>query len=226
MIGSCRSSTHNTCTAKGEFGIYLRNLGVTATAAASQNEMPDGLDKQIVQFEKSMHKAAGIKYIKVTPLPNPVFLFEISQLHELNETRKRAFRDDVSDFLGLDAPLLSLDMPHSKPGRTWEDAQLQAEKDAAKIDICEDEYAELRRVLLRQSRTTAVWIRRVLLPTGRVRVSSPEHFHRLLDDWMVDPCGPHETTNTAGKKILKIMGIDVDSLIPPTTESESNDQHD
>ena len=215
MIGSCRASTHNTCTAKGEFGIFLRNLGMTPTASASKNTPPNPLNdetKKYSHFERLMHKVAKIKYIPVTPMPNPVFLFEIGQLHETNQTRKQTFQQDVSNFLGLDEHPLSLELPHSKPGRTW-DAATQAKKDAAKIDICENQYADIRRILLRQSRTTAAWIRHVLLPTGRVRVSSPEYFDHLMDQWMVDPCGPHETTNTAGKKILQILDIDVEKYI-------------
>ena len=217
MIGSCRASTHNTCTDKGEFGIFLRNLGVTLTAAASKEFTPEHLDPETlkhVQFEKTMHHAAHMKYKTVTPMPNPIFLFEISQLHEPNATRQRAFQQDVSDFLGLHDDPLSLELPHSKPGKTWGDASIQAQKDAAKIDICKDDYADIRRILLRQARTTAAWIRHVLLPTGRVRVSDPQHFDELLNQWMVDPCGPHETTNTAGKKILEILGIDVEEFIP------------
>lgn len=225
MIGSCRSSTHNTCTAKGEFGIYLRNLGVTATASASKDSPQDDAVAaetiKHVQFEKLMYRAAKMKYLKVTPMPNPIFLFEISQLHEHNETRKQAFQRDVSDFLGLHDNPLAAELPHSTPGRTWDNPAVQALKDAAKIDICQDQYADIRRILLRQSRTTAVWIRHVLLPTGRVQVSSPEYFDQLLDQWMIDPCGPHETTNTAGKKILQVLDIDVETLIPPKTTSTS-----
>lgn len=223
MIGSCRASTHNTCTAKGEFGAFLRNLGVTQTASASKDSQPDTADEETlkhVHFEKAMYQAAKMKYLKAEPMPNPVFLFEIRQLHEHNETRQRAFQQDVSDFLGLQDNPLSLELPHSKPGRTWGDPVVQAQKDAAKIDICDNQYADIRRVLLRQSRTTAAWIRHILLPTGRVRVSSPEYFDQILDQWMVDPCGPNETTNTAGKKILEILGIDVEALTPPAARTQ------
>ena len=219
MIGSCRGITHQTCTQKGEFGIHLRNLGVTNTIHASNDEIPSDLDPETlkeVQFEKLLHQAAKIKYSKVTPMPNPIFLFEMNQLHEQNVTRKQIFQKDVSNFLDLDDDhLLSLDMPHSKPGKTWKDPQVAAAKEAAKIDICDDEHVDLRRVLLRNSRATAVWIRRVLLPTGRVRVSSPEYLDHLLEAWMHDPCGPHETTKLAGKQILDILGIRVEDLTPP-----------
>ena len=166
----------------------------------------------MVDFERLMHQVAKIKYKKMTPLPNPVFLFEVSQLHETNATRKQAFQQDVSNFLGLEEnDPLPLELPHSRPGQVW-DAETQAQKDASKIDICRSEYDEIRRILLRQSRTSAVWIRRVLLPTGRVRVSSPEYFDQLLDQWMTDPCGLTESTKTAGKKILSVMNVDVDAL--------------
>jgi len=220
MIGPCRGITHQTCTQKGEFAIHLRNLGVTNTIHASKDDIPSDLDPEtlkMVQFEKLLHQSARIKYAQVTPMPNPIFLFEMNQLHEQNVTRKQIFQKDVSDFLDLDDNhLLSLDMPHSKPGKTWKDPRVQAAKDATKIDICDDEHAELRSVLLRSSRATAVWIRHVLLPTGRVRVSSPEYLDHLLEAWMHDPCGPHEKTKLAGKRILQILGIRVEDLTPPT----------
>jgi hypothetical protein len=208
LIGNCRVGTHNTCTQKGEFAIFLRNLGLGPTANSSQGQLDPNLDEEtrnLVHFERLLFMVAGFQYESVAPLPNPVFLFEISQLHEENATRQETFQHDVSHFLGLPANQpLSLDLPHSKPGKSWP-APLQAKKDAAKVDICGDQYVDLRRVLLRQSRTTAVWLRRVLLPTGRVQVSDPEHFDGLLDQWMVDPCGPHESVNTAGKKILALL---------------------
>lgn len=229
LIGACRASSHNTCTQKGEFAIFLRNLGLTPTAKASIEGWPRLFDEEKVKqvrFERILHKAAKIKYLKATPLPNPVFLFEINQLHEENATRKKAFRKDLSEFLGLppDQPLPS-DIPHSKPGRQWS-PKLQAEKEASKIDICKDEYVDVRRVLLRQARTTALWLRRVMLPTGRVRVSTPEHFDKLLDSWMVDPCGPHELTNTAAKKLLEIFDKDVDNFIPPAKRDGDDDDDD
>lgn len=225
MIGSCRGITKQTCTHKGEFAIHLRNLGVTPTIHASNDEIPSDLDPEtlkMIQFEKLVHQAAKIKYQKVTPLPNPIFLFEMNQLHEQNSTHKERFQKDVSDFLGLDdRHLLSSNTPHSQPGKTWSDPRVQAEKDAGKIDICDDEHAELRRVLLRSARATAVWIRRVLLlPTaGRVRVSSPEHFDRLLEDWMHDPCGPHDRTRSAGEQFLRVLGVRVQDLQPPAPQT-------
>jgi hypothetical protein len=160
-----------------------------------------------MEFEKRIHQAAGLKYRDdISPVPNPVFLFEIQQLHTENTTLQHAFQRDISNFLGLPAndPLPS-QPPHTKPGRADGDSAIQRARDAAKIDICRDEYIRIRHELMRQARTISVWLREVLLPTGRVAVSSPENFDALLKDWMHDPCGPHPFTDKAGQDILQIM---------------------
>lgn len=202
---------------------------MTKSANASIDGHPKSFDEETIKhwrFERMMHKAARVQYLPVEPLPNPIFLFEINQLQDNNATRKESFRREMSDFLGLptDQPLSS-DIPHSRPGKMW-DPQLEAEKEASKIDICEDEYVEIRRNLLRQSRTAALWIRRVLLPTGRVRVANPDHFDRILDSYLVDPCGPHEKTNSAGKKILKVFDVDAESLVLPPQQDDDDDDEE
>jgi hypothetical protein len=178
----------------------MTNKTTTTTAAFNMTKMVD--------FEKRMHQAAGLKYVDSNSfsVPNPVFLFEIRQLQETNITLQQAFQSDMSNFLGIpENDPLPLQPPHSKPGRVnGIDVQVQAAKDAAKIDICRDEYVDIRRVLMRQARTTSVWLRDILLPTGRVHVSSPDHFTALLEDWMHDPCGPHPVTDKAGQEVLQV----------------------
>lgn len=198
----------------------MRNSGLTRTANFSKDDdlsSPNTELALIAKFEREMHRIAGMKYSKVTSIPNPVFLYEYSQLDEGQDREaKEAFRESVAEFLGIASNQpLSLNIPESQPlTKSW-DPQVQAEKDATKIDICEEEYITVRYALLQQSRMTAIWIRRVLLPTGRVRTSDPVLFDRLLDQWMVDPCGPDEETDMAGVEILQILGVELDDALVP-----------
>lgn len=209
LIGSCSVRTRNTCTAKGEFALHLRNLGKTLT---THNQRDSVTGKWLLtDFEKSMYKAAGFDPVRTVeaPLPNPVFIFEINQLSDSNATRAEAFRHDVETYLELQSPLA--DMIHHKPGKIWAEEELQALKDKLKINICDDEHIPVRQELMRISRLSSVWIREYLLDpetmtSSKTFVSSREHFIKLVADWMIDPCEFDEPTKEVGWDILEAAG--------------------
>lgn len=158
-----------------------------------------------------MYKVAKLRIpddIKL--LPNPVFLFETSQLADTNATRAAAFCNDLSRFVGLPAnESLSESLPHHKPGKVWSPARQQV-LDAAKIDICDSQHLSVRRDLMRIARTSSVWIRRFFLQQTEQRgitVSSPAYFDEIMEDWMNDPC-PGDGTKGAGARLLEAFDKD------------------
>ena len=56
------------------------------------------------------------------------------------------------------------------------------------MDICDDEYAPVREVLVEQGKDAAEWIRNYFLKSDDVVVSSRTEFLKLLDKWGEDPC--------------------------------------
>ena len=195
LIGPCREYSQNVCTAKGEFALHLFNLGKTLGEA-----------RNVTRVEKTLYKLAKRRVPELQYLPNPVFLYDTSQLADANETRAAAFRRDLSTFIGLPMnDALSTEIPHHRPGKL-RSKRHQDDLDAFKIDICSDLHVLVRRDLMRIARTSSLWIRRYLLslkdPT--VVVSSPEYFDTLMEGWMDDPCGGNGT-NGAGVRILQVF---------------------
>jgi hypothetical protein len=187
LIGACGGHSFNTCTQKGEFGLFLRQL----------QKVPG-----LTEFEARMSRAAGHTYAPnytVPLLPNPVFLVEVQQLSDADETRRAALRTDLQTFLNLSTPFrMTEKVIHSTPGKDWRDASVQAEKDRYKINICDAEHVSVRQELLRMARTSSAWIRNFLLPAATgVRVSSPVYFDSLLLGWRDDPCGVNATPPSA-----------------------------
>jgi hypothetical protein len=126
-----------------------------------------------------------------------VFLYDVAQLQDSNEKRALQFRHDLQEFLDLQSPLEG-DMIWIKPGRAPASPARAKELQELKINICDEQYADLRLLLLKQAAQSAKWIRGVFLANPSVKVSSPEYFAELLESWHVDPC-----TESGTKRRLK-----------------------
>jgi len=118
-----------------------------------------------------------------------VFLYEMNQLqdNELVDT----FILDLGEFLSLKTPLQG-PMIHVKPGRNPVSIEHENKLVSQKIDICEDQYTELRGLLQRQASESATWILNDFLVNPNVKVSSPDNFKQLLRKWHDDPCDTDE----------------------------------
>lgn len=119
------------------------------------------------------------------PLPNPIFLYEQSQLDVGRDAEvAEALRQDLSSFLGLHAPLPPLTKIYQPPSR-------------ADFSICDPQYADLRQELLRVGKAAGTWIREFFLDQPTVHVSSRKEFETLLLLWAEDPCAMVTINSTA-----------------------------
>lgn len=187
LIGACFQTSKMVCTAKSEFAYHLLQLGKKHWNGTRPTT---ALEQEIVAPYRGRN--TGVDPTTVPFLPNPVFLYEISQLDDSNKTRMAQFRRDVQDFLGVSQPMPPL--PMIRPGDgLYDDLPTQVVKEALKIDICERQYIPLRRELMRLSRLNAEWMRDTFLQQQDVpiTISSPEYFvNTLVQSWDTDPCGP------------------------------------
>ena len=178
VIGLCVKSRKLICTYRGNFAHHLMKLG-KHIGATTRPYSP--LEQEIANwYPKYSYEPHDIQ-----PLPNEIFLFELSQLGDKDDSRKRQLRSDIQDFLGL-----TQDLPeaiHYTPGKKW-DEKTQAEKDRLKIRICDDQYLPIRTELMQQARYSSQWIRQVFLDSPGVHVSSRPYFEELVEQWMTDPC--------------------------------------
>ena len=113
--------------------------------------------------------------------PNPVFLYEISQLYDKDEERKLKYVSDLQRYLGLKQEMKEL----------AEDKQEKHKNPPpGTIDICE--HDKVRAILMQHATAASIWIREYFLESPDVIVSSPEYFNELVELWMVDPCDVRE----------------------------------
>jgi hypothetical protein len=116
-----------------------------------------------------------------------VFIYELGQLSDTNETRAREFRNDLGKFLGLQGEMPPI--PHVNTlGRfdfidVWREEGRQR-----KINLCDKEHEFVRSILQDKTERTSKWMRGYFLESKEVVVSSPEYLKYLLEGWMKDPC--------------------------------------
>lgn len=170
LVGACAKHSMGVCTNRASFHVHLAMLGKTPLSRAEFNFMSDG-GKRIFR----RHNVSG-----------RVFLYEVDQLNDKNETRSWHFRKDLQRFLYLKNELPA--MVWFKPGRKDMDEETLGEVNRKKIDICASQYGSLRNVLMDSARNASKWIRRHFISSRDVHVSSPDHLVTLLENWEKDPC--------------------------------------
>jgi hypothetical protein len=180
LIGSCENNaSFNVCVDNARWHVHLSRLGKTF-----KNLSDLGEQAKLLGIPQDQVRASP-RYL---PIGNKIFLYDIEQLKDTNETRLDMYRYDVSRFLGLTndlEPYLEDD-----PKASHHRAKF------APFDICLDEHRPLRRALLIVGQSASRWIRRYFLPNPDVVVSSPSYFEEILLEWMVDPCGSINQTDS------------------------------
>jgi hypothetical protein len=171
LIGGCGKKSYGVCTNRASFHTSLSHLGKTALTKTEQELFP--------AYSKRW-------YGKKMNLSNRVFFYEVEQLNDKNASRAQVFRKDLQRFLYLRKPLPP--MVWFKPGRKNVDYEYQKRVDENKIDICDDQFAKLREVLLGHAVNVSKWVRRHFLSSDTVHVSSRDHFESILENWKHDPC--------------------------------------
>lgn len=214
LIGICSKAMKMICTKRGNFAWYLMHLGKQFLVRSENTSSVFPVRRRYSPLEKDIatfYERVPIYKRRIKPMLNPIFLFDVHQLGDANETRRAQFRRDVADFLGVDpkgfSTDLTADLNHVSPGRVW-DAATQALKDEKKIDICHPQHVRARVELMKQARLSSRWIREVFLPSPGVHASSIGYLEELLLAWMDDPCGGSEAVvevdHTASQEMITI----------------------
>jgi len=158
----CPSGNQNVCTARANFHHALSRLGKTPMSTPEE--------ANLLQHEMTIFRTR-----------NKVFLMELRQL-DANMDASKYLARDLKDFLGLKHDL--------EPLKDHRAAKVYENKKAAKhlINICDDEHAEVRLILIQIGKNSAQWITKYFLQSQDVFVSSRDKFVELLEDWQLDPC--------------------------------------
>jgi len=160
LIGRCMKGMRNTCTEKGNFASNLLRLGKHLEGGP---RLSTPTEEAIV----GRYKREWYNVSEVPIVPNPVFLFELNQLGDSDESRIEILQKDVQQFLGLEEELPP--PVHHKPGIQWNET-IQKIKNAKKIDICNQDYKPVRRDLMRIARLNAQDTRRLYQESERLRI--------------------------------------------------------
>ena len=113
---------------------------------------------------------------RLTPTKYKIFIYSIEQLEDDNKERSALFRSDLQRFLRLEQPF----PPFRKEN-------INHVKKPESIDICDKEYDQLRKLLVRQGKKTMGWMQEFVL-SDDVFVSGREFFLSLIQTWGDDPC--------------------------------------
>ncbi|CAB9503073.1 expressed unknown protein [Seminavis robusta] len=186
--GLCTRGHHGVCTFRGNFHLFLANLGKT-------NITSNPAERALIPRQYQSR-------IQPIPLQGRIFLWDVSQLQtdpellqnnnnhsslSLQQHSNLQFRQDLQQFLRLDHPLP--EMIKIKPGIHHPNNHTAKQVAAKKIDICQPQYQSLRDILMTQGKLAATWIREYFLEAPGVYVSQKEYFSQvILKQWEQDPC--------------------------------------
>lgn len=163
---------HLFCTQRARFHLQL----------AAMMKTPMGKD------ELELLPTINITLLKQV-VPNPVLLYETSQMSNENIDERQKFWDGIGSYLGYSEPMpeqinsIPGSTPNKRPGK-------QIWLDTMKIDICNAIWDKLRAILMDHAREASKWVLEYLLKAEtNVYVSNEKQFIRLIEAWGDDPCG-------------------------------------
>lgn len=160
----CDSSKHSACTHRAQFHHAISRLGLTP--------LSDDDEWALLEHHN----------MTIEPTHQKVLFLEVNQFrhddspHSTNEDVRQALQEHigVNDL----PPLPKYTPPYQRV--------------EGEIDICQDEYSDLRQLLVSHGKKASQWILQYLLQSDRAVVANRAEFTSLLQKWQVDPCLPED----------------------------------
>ncbi len=153
------------------FDLYLKQL----------DKVPLSTDE--LQHMKQVNKVDGVMQTTAHHEQHPIkiFLYSMEQIKDSNTQRRLHFQQTLQNFLNLDTPL------HPDLA-SKEKVNVNNFVHDENIDICEEQYREIRNTLVWQGRHASEWIRNKFMKSEDVVVSDVGFMEEVLGRWGVDPC--------------------------------------
>mmetsp|Transcript_28991 Transcript_28991/g.49383 ORF Transcript_28991/g.49383 Transcript_28991/m.49383 type:complete len:376 (-) Transcript_28991:1100-2227(-) len=157
-------------TGAARFDLYLKQLG----------KVP--LSPEELQHMSRINKVYGVMTSTAHHEQHPmkVLLYSMEQIKDSNTHRRLHFQHTLQQFLNLDTPLHDL--------ATKEKVNVNNFQHSENIDICEEQYREIRNTLMWQGKHASEWIRNKFMKSEDVVVSDVGFINEVLERWGVDPC--------------------------------------
>ncbi len=148
-----------TCTSKALFHYALSRIMLTPMNTTEELDLLDYND-----------------WSKHPKFQGRVFLTEIGQFTDRNETRKGQWNKYLENFLGL-----------TPDSFVWEKVAKNTSRDKL-IQICDDKYKPIRDELIAIGKKSSKWILEYFMKSPRVVIPNQEHFVELVTAWQYDYC--------------------------------------
>ena len=176
----CIRGSHGVCAWRANVADFLRQLNKTPMEE-------DELEYMNLKESKFMNDNRRV---------GPVFLYEVNQLKDSESECERnndSFGKDLADFIGIEHDLPRV--PHITTAGVLDFVSGVKEFSQSKmIDICDEEHAHIRSILLDKAKSSSEWILKYFLQSHDVRVSSRNCFIKHLEKWKEDPCTERRRT--------------------------------
>jgi hypothetical protein len=198
MKQGCQAGYHGVCIGRAGFHNSLVRMGKTLLGYDDNHtSTKQERDKEWHCFSNKEQRLLRNDLPVHLISPNPVFLYDISQLNLLQhrfsdsssgqqQPSKDLFVEQFKTYLGV-----SNDFPpmiQSKPGKKDLNVTEQAQRNAHKVNICDAEYQQVRQWLLESGKRTKEWILGYFIKSPDVMVGNIKQFQDILEMYDVDPC--------------------------------------
>ena len=180
LIGSCGHQCVKHCVPKNasQYGDLKENRGSLKSVCTNKALFHYGLSRIMLTPMNTTEELVLLDHndwSKHSNFKGRIFLTEIGQLGDKNETRKAEFTRGLEDFLGL--------TPNSFDWKTIINAGT-----VKYIDICDLEHKPVRDRLLEIGTNASKWILTYFMKSPRVVVANRDHMIELITAWQTDPC--------------------------------------
>jgi hypothetical protein len=197
MRQGCQAGYHGVCIGRAGFHSSLVRMGKTLLGYYNHTSTKQARDKEWGCFSSKEQRSLRSDLPVNLVSPNPVFLFDTSQLKlaqkysgvetsSSSQHNNDLFVQNLKMYLGV-----SQDFPpmiQSRPGKKDLNTTEQTQRNALKVNICDDAYQDLRQWLLESGKRTKEWILGYFIKSPDVVVGDMEHFRDILELYDVDPC--------------------------------------
>jgi hypothetical protein len=184
LMGSCSNHEHKGfCTDRAQFHQNLAKFGKT--------NLRDPAEKALLRLPRKSKD-----FLRTS---NPIFLYDMSQIYDANQTRLEQFKADLQHFLRLPAPLPDAS---DAAGKT---TTSRVKKKV--LNICLDEHEAVRKELVEIGTRASMWIRKYFmkLDPDEVTISNRDFFEQALKEWKFDPCLAANASSAASTGLSQVF---------------------
>jgi len=169
----------------GAFHRFLAVLGKT----------PRG-DDEVELLNPASFTDIDKELLNIDRVNNTIFLLEVSQMSDTNETHAATFKQDIEKFIGFDEPLPAI--PHANSGEAAQKKRKRNVNTERLMDICDPIYKPIHDEMMIIARNASAWILGYFVQSADVVISG--NFEDVVKGWNEDPCDTRRNEEVQNQK--------------------------